>query len=248
MYKFSLYYDKKASYQNKIKPIIKALKKIQSKWKADFSTIDSETLHAKQVERIKKDIRGIPPQIRGKIVSGRNRILPFSRSKNLNTKNTPILILYHNEIPVNVYPHMLGTTYFEIDHQLQRIFENGLESHLTARGLLEEPIQKIIADNPSILGERLLFKDANKDVGFGVADVILQDAEGKVVVVEIETKATETAVAQVSRLAAGLISQDKLLPSNLRKLIVCHRFDDRTVKACKGANVELYILTTEKIC
>jgi RecB family endonuclease NucS len=118
---------------------------------------------------------------------------------------------------------------------------------MVARGLLEEPIQKILSDDPSFLEEGMKFKDANKDVGFGVVDVLLEDSEGRDVVVEIETKATENAVAQVARLAAGYISQNKLSTNRVRKLILCQHFDKKTVKACQGANVELYRLTVEKI-
>lgn len=248
MYKFILYYEQKTPYQNRINPIIQTLERIQKKWEIDFSIIETETLQQAQVEQVKNGIRSITPQIRGKIVSAKNKVLPLSKTKNLNTTNTPILILYHNKRPIDVYPHMLGTTYFEIEPQLKNISEIGPQAHMVAKGLLEEPIQKILADDPSILEKRMQFKDANKDVGFGVVDVLLQDACGRIVVVEIETKATETAVAQVSRLAAGYASQNKLSLDSVRKVILCQHFDEKTVKSCQGANVELYQLTTEKTC
>lgn len=91
--------------------------------------------------------------------------------------------------------------------------------HITAMGLLEEPIQKILADDLSILEKGMLFKEVNRDVGFGVADVLLQDAEGRVVVVEIETEAAEAAVAQVSRLAAGYAAQNGILADSVLKII-----------------------------
>jgi len=248
MYKFVLYYEKKASYQDRMERIVEALEKVQNKWKVGFTIVDVEALLPSQVEQVKKDIRSIQPQVRGKIVSAKNKVLPFSKSKNLNTKNTSILVLYYREEPINVYPHMFGTTYFEIEPQLEAILDKGLEVLMSARGLLEEPMQKILADDPAILEEGMCFKDVNKDVRFGVADIILQDAEGTIAVVEIETKAAETAVAQVSRLAAGYTLQNSLSMDNVRKIIFCQHFDERTVKACRGANVELYRLTTEKVC
>lgn len=248
MYKFVLYYEQKAPYQDKVRSSIEILEKIREVWKADFNVVMVETMGQTEVERVKGDIRSIPPQVRGKIVSAGNVVLPLSRNKNLNSKNTPILMLCRDDRPVNVYPHMLGTTYFEIGMQLSKFLRNGLETQLTAQGLLEEPIQKILADAPSILEEGMRFLDANKDVGFGVADVLLQDSGGRVVVVEIETKATEDAVAQVSRLAAGYASQPDFSPENVRKIILCQSYDGKTVKACRGAVVELYRLTSEKVC
>jgi hypothetical protein len=248
MYKFILYYEQKAPYQDKLRSIIEILEKIRGVWKAYFSVVLVETMEQTEVEKVKDDIRNIAPQVRGKIVSARNMVLPLSKSKNLNSKNTPILMLYRDDRPVNVYPHMLGTTYFEIEMQLSNILKSGLEAHMTAQGLLEEPLQKILADAPSILEEGMRFLDANKDVGFGVADVLLQDYGGRVTVVEIETKATEDAVAQVSRLAAGYAYQNNSPPENVRRIILCQSYDGKTVKACMGAIVELYRLTSEKVC
>jgi hypothetical protein len=248
MYKFVLYYEQKTPYQDKVRSIIGILEKIRRLWKVDFSAVMVETMGQIEAERVKDDIRNITPQVRGKVVSARNMVLPLSKNKNLNSKNTPILMLYRDDRPVNVYPHMLGTAYFEIELQLSNILKRGLEAHMTAQGLLEEPIQKILADAPSILEAGMRFLDANKDVGFGAADVLLQDSGGRIVIVEIETRATEDAVAQVSRLAAGYASQNDIPPENVRRIILCQSYDGKTVKACQGAIVELYRLTSEKVC
>ena len=89
---------------------------------------------------------------------------------------------------------------------------------------------------------------ADKNVDFGVADVVLEDENGRWVIVEIETQATETAVAQVSRLAAGYATQNKFSLDSIRKVIVCLNFDAKAAKACRGANVELFQLAAAKIC
>jgi hypothetical protein len=248
MYRFVLYYGRSAQYQDRVKLIVEALEKIRQKWKIEFNVLETEAMDPTQAERVKKDIRSITPQVRGRIVSAQSIVLPFSKSKNLNTTNTPVIMLYRNEEPVNVYPHMLGTAYFEIEQQLKEILESGPEAHMTAKGLLEEPIQKILADAPYILEEGMRFLEANRDVGFGLADVLLQDLNGRVVIVEIETRASEAAVAQVSRLAAGYASQKQLSVKNVRKVILCQSFEESAAKACRGTNVELYRLNVEKIC
>lgn len=248
MYKLILYYKQKATYEDRVKSLTETLERIQGKWKTVFDAVAVEKIGKKMAERVKNDIRSIAPQVRGKIVSSKSMALPLSKSKNLNTTNTPILILYRDDEPVNVYPHMLGTAYLEIETQLNRILENGIEAHMAAQGLLEKPMQKILADAPSTLENGMRFLDADLDVGFGVADAILQDSGGRMVVLEVETRATETAVAQVSRLSAGYALQNKLLPEKVRKIILCQSFDEKTMKACLGANVELYKLTAEKVC
>jgi hypothetical protein len=248
MYRFTLYYAREATYQTTVKSLTEDLERIRGKWKVEFSVAAIEDAEQTQVEKVRNEIRSIAPQVRGRIVSGNNMVLPLSRSRKLNTINTPILMVYQDDKPVNVYPHMLGTAYFEIDTLLHTVLQNGLETHMTALGLIEEPLQKILADAPTTLEKGMLFLGANVDVGSGVADVLLKDAAGRTAVVEIETKATETAVAQVSRIAAGYARQNNLSTGNIRKIVLCQDFDQKTAKACVGAGVELYKLTVQKAC
>ncbi|TEU04331.1 DUF91 domain-containing protein [Candidatus Bathyarchaeota archaeon] len=240
MYRFLLYHDKDAAYASKIRALTDLLEKINRKWEVDYRVLEAENLPNSQVERLKEDIRNTMPQLRGKIVSSRNKILPLSKSKNPNLTNTPILLLYHNERPINVFPHLLGTAYFDIEGALESIAKNGPRAHLAARGLLENPIQKILADDPSTLEDGMKFTDVDVEVESGVIDILLEDAENKFVVVEIETRAREAAVAQVCRLAASYCSTNKVSPDDVRKVIVCQQYDENVVKSCEGANVELY--------
>lgn len=83
-----------------------------------------------------------------------------------------------------MFPHLLGTTYFNIEGALGSIAKNGPRAHLVARGLVENPIQKILADDPSTLEDGMKFTDIDVKVESGVIDILLQDAENKFVVVE----------------------------------------------------------------
>jgi len=247
MYRFVLYYDKDAPYSARVQTIENMLKQTKSKWGVEYQLIEAKSLSSSQVERLKDDVRSTLPQLRGKIVSSKSQVLPLSKTKNPNLTNTPILLLYQDDRSVNVFPHLLGTTYFDIESSLETIAKNGPRAHLVARGLLENPIQKILADAPSILEDGMNFLGAEVEVEDGVIDVLLQDAKGRVVVVEIETKANETAVAQVCRLAADYSSTAKVAEHKIRKVIVCQQFEEKTVRACKGANVELYKLDMKKV-
>lgn len=240
MYRFVLYHDKDAAYASKIRVLTDLLDKINRKWGVDHRVVEAKNLSTSQVERLKEDIRNTTPQLRGKIVSSRSKILPLSKSKNPNLTNTPILLLYHNERPINVFPHLLGTAYFDIKSSLENIVKNGPRAHLVARGLLENSIQKILADDPSTLEDGMKFTDVDVEVESGVIDILLQDAENKFVVVEIETRAREVAVAQVCRLTASYCSTNKVSPDDVRKVIVCQQYNENVVKSCEGANVELY--------
>ncbi len=81
----------------------------------------------------------------------------------------------------------------------------------------------------------------------GEIDLLLQDSEDRIVVVEIETRASESAVAQVSRLAVGYSSKANISQNRIRRLVVCEQFDENVVSACQGANVELYKVDVRRI-
>ena len=246
-YKFALYYQKDATYSEKIPQIEALLQEIKHKWNVQYSLVEALSLSPLQIDQLKNDIRNILPQMRGKIVSSRSRVLPLSKTKNPNLTNTPILLLFHDDIPVSVFPHLLGTTYFDVEISLQSIIKDGPEAYLAIKGLLEEPIQKILADDPEILEKGMKFLGVNVETEGGVIDLLLQDSENRLAVVEIETRASESAVAQVSRLAVGYLTKAKISQNKIRKLIVCEHFDENTISACQGANVELYKMSIKRI-
>ncbi|UCG45401.1 MAG: DUF91 domain-containing protein [Candidatus Bathyarchaeota archaeon] len=247
MYKLFLYYDENAAYADKIPALVHLLENIRTKWQVDCHATKSQTLSSSQVEQLREDIRNTIPQLRGKIVSSRSKVLPLSKNKNPNLTNTPVLLLLHNEKPINVFPHLLGTTYSDIEPALQSIAEDGPKAHLAARGLLENPIQKILADDPATIESEMRFVGADVKVDSGVIDILLQDARNKFTVVEIETRAREIAVAQVCRLAASFASFRRLSADDVRKAIVCQQYDENVVESCKGANVELYAIGLARV-
>lgn len=247
MYRFVLLFKEEADYSRRLSDIQPLLEEIKSKWKASFALVEAQSLTADIESKFIMEIRNVPPQARGKIVSSKNRLLPLTHSKRLNLENTPILIMYSDNTPVNVYPHALGTTHFEIEDCLHTVLNEGPKAHMEARGLLEEPVIKILADNPSILEENAQFECVNVDVGTGTADIILKDQKGRSIVVEVETHANDFAVGQVSRLTAGYASKQSLPQTQVRKAIVCQSFDKNLPEACKEAGIELYKVEIRRV-
>jgi len=218
---------------------------IAAKWKTGFEEFDADKLTVEQVRRLIDDIRSIPPQIRGRIVSSRGKVLPLSGSKSLNLANTPIVVLRENESAVSVFPHLLGTAYFDVESSLDRISNLGPREYFQDRGLLESPIVKILADSPTLLEEGMKFIGSSIEVPAGLVDVLLRDREGTDVLVEVETKARDDAVGQVLRLARS--HSEKTGKKHVRKLIVCHDFDTGLPLACKEAGIELFRLSFLKV-
>jgi len=246
-YSFVLYLRKGAAYSAKVDGILGLLKETQRKWQIAYSLVEAEGMKAPDVQKFKSEIHSILPQVRGRIASSKGFALPLSGSKNPNLENTPVLILYENSAPVNVFPHLLGTTYFDIEEALQSILKFGPRDYLGSKGLLEDPLMKIVSSHPSILELGMLFIDANVNTEAGEIDLVLQDNQGHYVVAEAETIADDFAVGQVCRLAASYAEKVKSPLEDIRRLIVCIGYDKNVRKTCEGANVELFQMTLKRL-
>lgn len=246
MFKLALYYDEDAEYLSHKSSIVEILDKIKERWDLNYEIIKSSELDNNKTQKIKSDIRTIPPQIRGKIVSSRNYVLPLSGAKNPNLKNTPILFLYKNELPMNVFPHLLGVTYHSIDDFLDRILKYGPIDYVSTKGILEDPLQKMLSEFPSIVEEGMKFVDLNVELENGEIDLLFMDGEGMYVVLELETFAKDISLTQVCRLASEFLKKHPDL-RDIRKMIVCLDFSKNILGACENAGVELYKVGIEKM-
>ena len=245
MYDLELYFRPNAHYKASLDAIRQRMQAIALEWKTGLKEFDVDKLTSEQVRHLIDDIRNIPPQIRGRIVSSRGNVLPLSGSKLLNAANTPIVVLRENESAVTVFPHLLGTAYFDVESSLDRILNLGPREYFQDRGLLENPLVKILADNPSLIEKGMKYIGSSVDVPAGSVDIVLQDREGTDVIVEVETKARDDAVGQVLRLARSYAEHTGR--RSVRKLIVCYDFDTGLPLACKEAGIELFRLSFQSI-
>lgn len=245
MYKLELYFKPSVHYAVSLEAIRQQMRDIADKWKVALEEFSVDMLSEEQVRHLIDELRSIPPQVRGRIVSSRGRILPLSGSKLLNITNTPIILVRENDVAICVFPHLLGTTYFDLESSLDRILSHGPRGYFQDRGLLENPIVKILADNPTLIEEGMKFVGSSVESSAGSIDIILRDREGNDVVVEVETKARDNAVGQVLRLARGYAEQTG--KKSIRKAIVCSSFDAGLPLACKEAEIGLFLLNFLKV-
>ncbi|MBS7622304.1 DUF91 domain-containing protein [Candidatus Bathyarchaeota archaeon] len=245
--RIELYLDADSSHSARAQRLVSLLKELRKKWMIEYAVISTGQLSNEDIERIGIEIRSIPPQVRGRIVSSRHNVLPLSRTKRLNLSNTPIILMRKKSLPVDVYPHLLGTKYFSPEDSLEKILRVGPADFLEARGMLEEPLLKIIADHPDSLEEGMTFLDANLKTDVGVVDAVMKDRLGNLVVVEAETSAKDSSVAQVCRLSAGYAKSINIPPDKIRKIIVCVSYEGQLAATCEGSNVELYRLEFRRV-
>jgi hypothetical protein len=150
-------------------------------------------------------------------------------------------------IPTAVFPHLLGTNYARPLDSLSRILKVGPDEYLEAKGLLEDPIVKILSDYPEALGIGTSFVNTNVETDAGIIDILLKDDLDNYIVVEVETKAKDAAVAQVCRLAAGYAKSNNLPLENMRKAIVCISDEGQLDVTCEGSEVEFYQIKLVRI-
>ncbi|WP_455368614.1 hypothetical protein [[Eubacterium] cellulosolvens] len=247
MYKIELYYNQNATYSTELQQILDIIKKLEQTWQIEYNKFEVQNISTEESQKIETSIRSIPPQVRGRIVSSGNHILPLSRKKNLNLKNTPIIILKKKGIPTAVFPHLLGTNYGKPLESLSRILKVGPDEYLEVKGLLEDPIVKILSDYPEALGKGTSFMNINVETDAGIIDILLKDELENHIVVEVETIAKDTAVAQVCRLAAGYAKSINLPLNKIRKVIVCINYEGQLKVTCEGSEVELYQIELVRI-
>jgi len=223
-----------------MKRIRELLSELAQKWQFQSKFIESSQVTSDKALTLLNDIRNTPPQARGRIVTSKSYVLPLSGKKNLNLLNTPVLILYENARPVTVWPHLLGTFYRSIEDSLEEIAKYGPSGTLESRGILEDPICKILADDPRLLGSGFGTVGTEISTTTGKIDLLLRDDQGGLIVIEIETHATDFSVAQVCRLAAGYSKDHDVELGKIRRVVVCISLDKNLVETARTAGVELY--------
>jgi hypothetical protein len=239
-------YRNTASYSEKMPVMISILEDLKSRWGIEYCLKEISDVDSDEVVRLQAQIREIPPQKRGRIISLGGSILPMSHSKRLNVENTPILILYRDSSPIQVYPHMLSKRYVSIEDGLRTILETGL-SEKGDESLLEPLLQKLIIADPSVLEKGASLIGAEVNVQVGVADLVLQGVDGRPIVVEIKVRADDSAIGQISRIAEGYASMQNVEATNIRKAILCMDYVRTLTEACRGTNIELYVVSSNRI-
>lgn len=244
MYKLELYFKADAEYNVNLEAIRQQIRLIAAKWETETEELDVDQVSTEHVRRLIDDLRSIPPQMRGRIVSSRGKMLPLSGSRQLNVRNTPVLVLRENARAIGVFPHLLGTAYFDLQSSLDRIWNSGPREYVQDRGLLENPIVQILADDPALIENGMKFVGSSVKLLAGSVDLVLQDRKGTDIVVEVETKARDDAVGQVLRLARSYTEQAN--KEFIRKMIVCADFEPGVLLACREAGIELFRLTFQR--
>lgn len=203
-----------------------------------FSLVDSSMINE---EKIIKEIRALPPQIRGRIRYGRGRPLPITRRGRLNYVNTVIVLIYEDNRLIDVYPKQLGESYLSpLDWSKGIAFKTPY--------LYEEPLIVLLRDKPELVNARKVVKVheeiSNGKKVIGEIDLLLEDENNDKVLVEVEEKVREKAITQLLSLARILKERGVKIS---RMIVVGLDADSKSVKAAREAGIEIWRLRLERI-
>jgi hypothetical protein len=247
VYSYMLYLKDSSAAGSSFSAVRTLLEKLSGLNKSvSIKIVDASLLTEVDQDKIAADIRSIPPQIRGRVVSGGGMILALSHTKNLNFDNTPILIVKDSlDKAIAVFPHALEEKVESVEDHLKDALESGIDTALHRKRVpTEELLTELISMTPSMVEEGFTVLGREYPTSTGTIDLILLDRNGTPVVVEVEVTATEQAVGQVCKLAEGYAESTK---KEVRKAIICLKTKGMLRQSCKSAKVELYQLKTERL-
>jgi Holliday junction resolvase-like predicted endonuclease len=259
VFRYVLYVKDASAAASAFKNEVAALTRLGKKEdKIKVEVVDVSSLTDVQREKIAAEIRTIPPQTRGRVVSGGGITLALSGTKNLNVVNTPILIVKDSsDRPLAIFPHALEEKVETVQDHLDKAIERGVDAALHERRVAtEELLAELLSVAPSILEEGMTLVGREYPTPTGTIDLLLLDGNGTPVVVEVEVTGTEQAVGQVCKLTEGYMeslhqSKDEETKEDktpkVRKAIVCIKTKGMINQACRNADVELYQVRAERL-
>lgn len=237
MFEATIYLDKSAEYHaDSLEEILREFLQLNSK---EVRTKLVERVDIRNEEVIVEEIRMMKPQIRGSVVAKGGNSLPISGSKKLNLQNTPIVLVREKRKPVYVFPCKIGERYYSAMNGIAFLREN-LPNRAELKGEMEDTLVHLILTDPEKLEEGLRIDDFEHETPTGTTDIVLKDATGRFLVIEVEREATDSTVGQILRLSAGFEKHQGVHLNSVRAGVACYRIPPNVLSACERAHIEVW--------
>lgn len=238
----TLYYDLEADYSSGLNKILDQLNALGANG-VSVSRCERKELSDKAITSVEDEIRKIKPQSHGSIVASRGKPMPLSRSKKLNLRNTPVILVKSSEgEPLYVFPCRMQEKQYDVNSGLEFLANNlsSLPSELP--GEAEGGLIELLVNDPSIMEDGLKFQGTEIGVSTGKIDLLFRDKTGKLLLVEVERDASDHTVGQILRLSAGYENENDLQKGKVRAGIVCLR-ENNVLTGAKRASIEVWKIT-----
>jgi len=249
--KFNLYYSPEESPVDEVDKVLGLLEKVQQTKKIKFNIITNITEN--EYNKLKREISAAAGPGKFKIVSGGGAALTISKSKKLNFKQGPILVILYKDEIIRVCPYgeqgVKGSRISPFDFLTEIMnSKTDLFSDLDEKSFTEQNLRNLIIKKPSLLGEELEYLEVEVSLDSAIIDLVLIDTNKNHLLLEIKLDAKDRTIGQVSRYNIDDYAKKKDIdPKNVRKGIVTLSYTGQIAKACKENKIELFILKFENI-
>ncbi len=243
---FNLYYSRDESPNDEVQKTIDLLEKVKQAKKISYEIITK--LSDNEYKKLKREISAAAGPGKFKIVSGGGAALAISKSKKLNFKQGPILVILFKDEIIRVCPYgeqgVKGSRINAFDY-LTEILNSSSDvyAELDEKTFTEQNLRNLIIMKPSLLGEELEYLDVEVGLDSAVIDLVLIDKDRNHLLLEIKLDAKDKTIGQITRYNINDYSKRKdISPERIRKGIVTLSYTGQIVKACKENKIELFVL------
>ncbi len=245
MYEYYLYKTAQ-SPEEEIGSIRRFLEDVKKKHAIDYSIIDIATLTGGQKEELLESIRLISRKNGKSVVSKGRGALPISRSGQAG--NIGILVQIEDGRPKDVFPHVKNGKRIDALMHLKDLMQaediNELKKN---ESLSEQDISRMITTLPELIEDGLSFIETEVETEGGRIDAVFRDRDGAHLLIEIELKANDNAIAQVQRFKIPYSEKSGVPLDKIRLGIVCTEIGNSRLVACRGAGIDVYKLNILKL-
>ena len=242
MLEITAFYDKNSSTSGPLlESALGGLSKLETLG-VQIKVLEKQSLSDPQMRKAVEEIRRIKPQSRGSVVASGGRILPISGSKKLNLLNTPVLLVQETDgaadpTPIYVFPCKVGERYYSVLDGIS-FLSSTLPNLVELPGEMEETLISLLREDPQKLEDGLIFRSSEDTLTTGKTDLVFTDSHSQTLLIEVEREATDSAIGQVLRLAAGYERDHGT--ERVRCGIACFRINDNVLLAAERADIEVW--------
>ncbi len=245
MFKYILFKTPQ-SPEEEIESIRRMLEEVSRKHAIDHEVVDISNMTGEEKEHLLESIRIISRKSGKSVVSRGKGALPISRSGKVG--NIGILLQLEDGKPKDVFPHVKNGKRIDCIMHLKGLKQveniNDLKEN---ESISEQDISRMITTLPELIEDGLIFLETEVETDGGRIDAVFRDRDGNWLLVEIELKANDNAIAQVQRFRIRYSEKLNVPIDRVRLGIICTGIGESRLKACKGAGIEVYKLNLVKL-
>jgi len=249
--RFDLYYSLDESPKADVDKVIELLEKVKQTKKIKFNIITKITEN--EYKKLKREISAAAGPGKFKIVSGGGAALAISKSKKLNFKQGPILVILYKDEIIRVCPYgeqgVKGSRISPFDFITEILnSKTDIFSDLDEKSFTEQNLRNLIIKKPSLLGEELEYLEVEVSLESAIIDLVLIDKNKNHLLLEIKLDAKDRTIGQVARYNIEDYAKKKgISPENVRKGIVTLSYTGQIAKACEENMIELFVINFKNI-